>query len=267
MEEVEYARAATIDDLKIVAQSLNEHGVEYFLIGGFALRTQGSNRHTDDIDILVRQTSDVGEKVYKALMALPDKAIKDIDMSWFDDAETIRIGDDFIVDILFKACGETYDSLKQYAITVDVDGIPIPTLSLEGLLKTKQGLREKDVEDRNIIEIVLQRRRSVESSSAIISSEIQKKEAPLSMPSEATPDTLVQYVIASGIHPHEIDTSMPGVDADWLREQLRQAASNPEGWGVAEDAFTAWGESHGVGRKRTSPSLEGPKTEIVYDDF
>jgi hypothetical protein len=53
---------------------------------------------------------------------------------------------------MFNACGETYESLLPYAVTIDLDGVPIRTLGLEGLLKTKQSMRDKDRLDREVLE-------------------------------------------------------------------------------------------------------------------
>jgi hypothetical protein len=60
-----------------------------------------------------------------------------------------------VVDIMLNACGETYETLRQYAETVDMDGLSIRTVNLEGLLRTKQTMRDKDVADRNILERAL----------------------------------------------------------------------------------------------------------------
>ena len=76
MAEEEYARPATIADLKMVIQSLNENNVDYFLIGGYALFAHGYYRATTDIDILVPPTSEQGKRVIKALLVLPEKAGK-----------------------------------------------------------------------------------------------------------------------------------------------------------------------------------------------
>ncbi len=38
---VECTRPASVDDLKILIRSLNEHVTEYFLIGGYALFAHG----------------------------------------------------------------------------------------------------------------------------------------------------------------------------------------------------------------------------------
>lgn len=54
-----------------------------------------------------------------------------------------------------NACGETYDTLKQYAETVELDGLPIRTVNLEGLLRTKQTVHDKDAVDRVVLERAL----------------------------------------------------------------------------------------------------------------
>lgn len=152
MAENEYARPATIDDLKTVIRSLNENEVDYFLIGGYALFAHGYYRATTDIDILVPPTGEQAERVFKALLVLPERASEQIDPKWFGEGETIRVADEFIVDLLFNACGETNKTLARYAEIVDLDGIPVRTLSLEGLLLTKQTVRDKGVMDRLVLQ-------------------------------------------------------------------------------------------------------------------
>ncbi len=151
----EYSRPATFDDLKMLIRSLNEQGVDYLLIGGYALFTHGYHRATTDIDVLVPATRQSGERVKQALMVLPDQSGKELDPSWFEEGEAIRVADAFVVDIMFNACGETYDTLKHYAETIEVDGVPVKTINLEGLLRTKQTVRDKDVSDRIILERAL----------------------------------------------------------------------------------------------------------------
>ena len=48
-----YARAPTVDDLIFLCKRLNEEGVSYILIGGFAVILHGFTRGTKDIDLLV----------------------------------------------------------------------------------------------------------------------------------------------------------------------------------------------------------------------
>jgi len=151
----EYSRPATLEDLKALIRSLNDQGADYLLIGGYALFVHGYHRSTTDIDVLVPATQEAGRNVRDALMVLPDQAAKDLDPAWFVEGENIRVADEFVVDIMLNAGGETYDSLKQYAETVDFDGLLIRTVNLQGLLRTKQSMRDKDVADRIIIERAL----------------------------------------------------------------------------------------------------------------
>jgi len=152
----EYSRPATLEDLKALIGSLNAQGADYLLIGGYALFAHGYHRATTDIDVLVPATREAGIKIRSALMVLPDQAAKDIDPAWFDEGENIRVADAFVVDIMLNACGETYETLKQYAETLDLDGVPVRTINLEGLLLTKQTMREKDVSDRIILKRALE---------------------------------------------------------------------------------------------------------------
>jgi predicted nucleotidyltransferase len=152
MPQNEYSRPATLNDLKKVIRSLNEHRAEYILIGGYALFSHGYHRATEDIDLLVPAKSSASGKIMDALLILADKESANLDPEWFNEGENIRLADEVVVDLIFKTCGETFETLKPYVETVDLDGIAVHTLSLTGLLKTKQSTRDKDVMDRVILE-------------------------------------------------------------------------------------------------------------------
>ncbi len=152
----QFSRPATLEDLKTLLRSLNAHGVEYLLIGGYALAAHGYQRATTDIDVMVAATSEAGQRVKDALMVLPDQAARDLEPAWFEEGENIRVADAFVVDLMLNANGQTYDTLRQFAETIDLDGIPVRTVNLEGLLLTKQTLRDKDAADRVILERALE---------------------------------------------------------------------------------------------------------------
>ena len=151
-----HVRAASVEDLKTVLKALQQENVDYLLIGGYALYTLGYQRGTTDIDVLMRPTREQGERAKRALLLLPDRAAKDLNPDWFPEAENIRVADAFVVDVMFNACGETYESLLPFAVTIDFDGVPVHTLNIEGLLKTKQTSRDKDKLDRMILERAIQ---------------------------------------------------------------------------------------------------------------
>jgi len=148
-------RPATLEDLKMLLRSLNASGVDYLLIGGYALAAQGYQRATTDIDIVFPATAAAGQRVKDALMILPDQAAKDIEPQWFEEGENIRVADAFVIDIMLNANGQTYETLRRYSQTLDLDGVPVRTVNLEGLLLTKQTMRDKDVSDRLVIERAL----------------------------------------------------------------------------------------------------------------
>ena len=108
-------------------------------------------RATRDNDLVVPGTAKAGQRVKDALMVLPDRAAMSIELEWFEAGESIRVADAFVVDIMPNANGHTFDPLRRYAETIDLDGIPVKTVNLEGLLLTKQTLRDKDVSDRVIV--------------------------------------------------------------------------------------------------------------------
>lgn len=153
------SRPATLQDLKRLAGALNDAGAEYLLIGGYALLAHGYPRATVDIDLLVPQRRAAAEAVRRGLLVLSDRSANEIRPEWFEEGEGIRVADEIVVDLLFKTCGETFESLATFVQVIDLDGVPIRTVSLEGLLRTKQSARDRDVQDRAVIERALAARK------------------------------------------------------------------------------------------------------------
>lgn len=155
----EFCRAATMEDLKRLMKALNACGADYLLIGGYALAAHGYQRATTDIDVMVAANPEAGARVRDALLVLPEQAAKDIALEWFAEGENIRVADEIVVDIMLNANGHNYESLKPYEQSLDIDGIPVRTLSLEGLLLTKQTPRDKDAIDRIVLERAIEESR------------------------------------------------------------------------------------------------------------
>jgi len=144
----------TADPLLRLLARLGEEGVEYVLVGGQAVRLNGFLRATEDVDLLVRASRENGERIKRALSFLASS--KDIEIAWFDakdgEPENIRVADDVIVDLLFAANGETYDSVQADVREIEIEGVRIRVLNIDGLLKTKTRTREKDILDRSMLE-------------------------------------------------------------------------------------------------------------------
>jgi predicted nucleotidyltransferase len=142
------------DVLLDLLRRFQAEGVEYVLVGGHAVRLNGFTRSTEDIDILLPSSSENGRRVIRALSFL--KSSKDLQAEWFappaDDPENIRVADDLLLDLLFAANGQTYESLQEHIRKLEIDGVEIRTLDIEGLLKTKTTYRDKDRIDREVLE-------------------------------------------------------------------------------------------------------------------
>ena len=131
-----------------------EEGVEYVLVGGQAVRLNGYLRATEDIDVLVRPTRVNGEKIIRALRFL--KSSRDLDADWFvpavdGDVENIRVADDLLIDLLFAANGETYESILPHIRELMIEGTPVRVLNIDGLIMTKTDYREKDLLDKKVL--------------------------------------------------------------------------------------------------------------------
>lgn len=142
------------DALLGLLQRFQSEGVAYVLVGGHAVRLNGFARNTEDIDILLPSSVENGKRVIRALAFLPSSS--ELQLEWFappvDAPENIRIADDLLIDLLFAANGQTYESLQTHVRTLTVDGVAIRTLDIEGLLKTKTTYRDKDRLDREVLE-------------------------------------------------------------------------------------------------------------------
>lgn len=138
--------------LKLLAR-FKEEGVEYVLVGGQAVRLNGFLRATEDVDLLLRATRANGARVKRALAFLPSS--EDLDPDWFEptvgEPENIRVADDLIVDLLFAANGETYESIQPCVREIVIESVPIRVLNIDGLLRTKTDYREKDVLDKRVL--------------------------------------------------------------------------------------------------------------------
>jgi len=152
----DYTRPATWDDVLRIARWFEEAGVEYALLGGYALAAHGLSRFTEDIDVLVNPSAENSRRWIVALSRLPDGAAKELqadpDVFGAQKRYAIRVNDEITVDVLPAAAGKSFEDLKPHITTVEIDGVPIRVLDLPGLLETKKGLRPKDQADAALIE-------------------------------------------------------------------------------------------------------------------
>lgn len=155
----ETTRPATWDDVLMLTRALEDHGVSYALVGGYAIAAHGFVRFSEDVDILVDPSPDNARRWIAALGELPDGAAKELvgEENIFSDGGpyAVRVNDEFTVDILPAACGHPWSELCRYIEDREVDGRRLRVLSLEGLLLTKEGMRDKDKADATVLRAAL----------------------------------------------------------------------------------------------------------------
>ncbi|MDI6794550.1 MAG: nucleotidyl transferase AbiEii/AbiGii toxin family protein [bacterium] len=95
-------RPPTIDDLVAVCRRLNEEGVKYILIGGFAVNYYGLPRATEDIDLLVKPSEENIARIKKALAFLPDNAVREVNSDDVEKYGVVRVADEITIDLLKK---------------------------------------------------------------------------------------------------------------------------------------------------------------------
>lgn len=154
--DVLFSRPATWEDVIATARLLNQYQVRYLLVGGYALAAHGYVRMTEDIDIAVAPEPENSRRWVLALSELPDGAARDLlqEVDPFDGdyLHAIRINDAITVDVMPSVAGVAFSELERHAETMLLDDVPVPVLGLEGLLKTKQGLRPKDQADAAVLQ-------------------------------------------------------------------------------------------------------------------
>jgi len=151
----EYTRPATWEDLKQLAKLLHEAHADYALVGGYAIASHGFSRQSEDIDLLVNPTAENSRRWILALSQLPDQATRALeqapDVFAADKRYALRVNDEFTVDIMPSVAGHSWEEMQRYVETIELDGVPLRVLNLQGLLLTKQGDRPKDQMDASIL--------------------------------------------------------------------------------------------------------------------
>jgi hypothetical protein len=141
------------DALLQVLRRFQAENVQYVLVGGHAVRLNGFLRSTEDIDILLPSSIDNGRRVIRALSFLP--SANELDPKWFevapDEPDNIRVADELLIDLLFAANGQSYADLLPHIRSLDIEGVSVRVLDIEGLLKTKTDYRDKDRIDREAL--------------------------------------------------------------------------------------------------------------------
>ena len=151
-------RFPTLDDLLFLCRCLNEAGARYLVIGGWAVIQHGFDRTTSDVDLLVEAGPDNFQRLRQAMLKLPDGAIREVQPNDLDEFVVVRVGDEFVVDLMIRSCGIEYNEASRDIEWIKVHDVVIPFANARLLLRTKQTQREKDALDRAFLAELLKQK-------------------------------------------------------------------------------------------------------------
>jgi hypothetical protein len=134
-------------------QLLLEERVDFILVGAYALGAHGYPRATGDIDIWVKADEINSINIYKALerFGAPVDQIKMDDFA--SEGIVFQIGvTPRRIDIIAQLDGVSFDEADEDKIIVEVEGLKLPILSFDKLIKYKLSTgRERDELDVKLL--------------------------------------------------------------------------------------------------------------------
>ena len=141
-------------DYRDMLSALSAAGVEFLVVGAYALAAHGLPRATGDIDFWVRPTGDNADRVLEALREfgapLHDLSREDLARP----GTVFQIGvPPRRIDLLTAIDGVEFEAAWQNRATREVDGFSIPVLAKQDLLRNKRATnRPKDLLDAEWLE-------------------------------------------------------------------------------------------------------------------
>jgi hypothetical protein len=141
-----------------VCALLNAERARYVVVGATAMQLWGTSRSTRDIDILIDPTLDNAERVLRALSALPFGVASEIHPSELLSRHVTMIGDSPNVDVLTRAWNLRWDDAQRGIAVFDIEAVPVPTVSIDNLIISKQTGRPQDVADVLVLETLRRHR-------------------------------------------------------------------------------------------------------------
>jgi hypothetical protein len=130
------------------------------LAGARALQLWGSARATRDIDILIEPTVENAARVLAALARCGFGFAKEWLAEEVAERHVTIIGDSPRVDILTVAWSVHYREAYPAATVFEVEGVRIPTLSIDHLIASKRTGRLQDAADIEVLEEIRRLRKA-----------------------------------------------------------------------------------------------------------
>lgn len=131
---------------------LEKHGVEFLVVGGYAVAAHGYPRYTGDLDLFVAIGPDQAKGIVATFreFGFTDLAISESD--FLEDDMIVEIGREPLkIQVMTGISGVTFQECFQSRIDLEFGGVKLPFISLDHLIKNKsstgRGKDQVDVEE------------------------------------------------------------------------------------------------------------------------
>ena len=141
-----------------VCSLLNKCKAQYLIVGARACWLHGYVRATADVDILIPEDLENHARVIAALSELEDRAAAELTPHDFVENIVVKIADEVVVDVSTRAWTVSYADAIVTALKITIEGVEVPYVDLQTLIRSKSTQREQDKVD-------IQRLRSLNADS------------------------------------------------------------------------------------------------------
>jgi hypothetical protein len=127
-----------------VCSLLNKHGARYLIVGARACWLHGYVRATLDVDILIPEDLENHARIIAALSELEDHAAAELTPQDLVENIVVKIADEVEVDVSTRAWTVSYVDAVVTSLKTTIQGLEIPYVDLDMLIKSKGTERDQD---------------------------------------------------------------------------------------------------------------------------
>jgi hypothetical protein len=136
-------------DFKDFLRLLNSHGVEYLVVGGYAVGYHGYPRATGGMDVWIAVSEANADRTAQAVRAFGMPEEETTKELFIEEDKVVRMGVPPVrIEVITGASGVEFDACYLRREIVEIDGIPVAFISLDDLKVNKRAAgTHRDLED------------------------------------------------------------------------------------------------------------------------
>lgn len=128
---------------------LNQHGVKYLVIGGYAVVLHGHNRMTGDLDLFIELSPENAEAFCAAYHEFGLGRGEITAADFLEEGKMIRAGfEPMRIEVLNRISGVTFEECFPHRVDIEIEGVPVSFIGRVQLIANKLASgRDKDLSD------------------------------------------------------------------------------------------------------------------------